>query len=95
MGRVECISIPGLELLFFSGDHGPPHFHVLRKGAWEIRVFFLNCTWETMIYDVKWLKRSVGPSRKIKKRILEQVMENQIELAVEWESKVLGTSSDD
>ncbi|MBA2663238.1 MAG: DUF4160 domain-containing protein [Bradymonadaceae bacterium] len=38
MGKVDSFAIPGLELLFYSSDHPPPHFHVRKPGEWEIRV---------------------------------------------------------
>ncbi len=95
MGRVECINIPGLELLFYSGDHGPPHFHAKRKGEWEIRVFFLWSTNVEMKYNVKWPKGSAGPSSRVVRLLHRQVMMNQIQLTGEWKCKVLGVSPND
>ena len=44
MGKVEAFTLEGLELWFNSSDHLPPHVHIKRRGKWEIRVFFLDCT---------------------------------------------------
>ena len=54
MGRVDAFAIGGLDLWFNSHDHGPPHFHVRRPGEWEIRVYFLDCTEEVLVFDQKW-----------------------------------------
>jgi len=43
MGKVEAFRLDGLELLFYSNDHRPPHIHVLKRGAWEIRVESVMC----------------------------------------------------
>ena len=37
MGKVEAFTLQGLHTWFNSSDHLPPHIHVKRRGAWEIR----------------------------------------------------------
>ena len=41
MPLVRAFDLPGLKAWFWSCDHEPPHFHVLRSGEWEVRVYFL------------------------------------------------------
>jgi hypothetical protein len=38
MARLAAFTIPGLECYIPSGDHLPPHIHVRKPGAWEIKV---------------------------------------------------------
>ena len=42
MPKVDAFSLPGLEVLFYSGDHLPPHIHVRKTGKWEIRLYFIS-----------------------------------------------------
>ena len=44
MGTVEAFTLDGLKLWINSSDHLPPHMHASRRGQWEIRIFFLECT---------------------------------------------------
>ena len=57
MGRVESVATEGLELWFNSSDHLPQHFHLKRRGEWEIRVYFLLCTDGDLVFDRKWGKK--------------------------------------
>ena len=84
VGRVEAISLDGLELWFNSSDHLPEHIDVGRRGAWEIRVCFLLCTEQKLEFDRKWGKGSTA----IKGNILKSVLEHRAALLVEWERKV-------
>ena len=87
MGQVECISVPGLRLWFNSLDHGPPHFHALRPGEWEIRVFFRTSTDECLCYELKWRKRRAPTAGQLDQlRVL--VARNRAALYEEWERKV-------
>src|SRR5688572_13183179 len=38
VAKVEAFQVAGLELFFPSDDHPPPHFHVRKPGAWEIKL---------------------------------------------------------
>ena len=42
MGKVDCLSIDGVECWFWSQDHRPPHFHAKKPGEWHFRVWFLR-----------------------------------------------------
>ena len=42
MPRVDCLGIEGVEAVFYSRDHRPPHFHVIKRGQWEARIYFLE-----------------------------------------------------
>jgi len=85
LGRVDCIAVEGLRLWFNSNDHLPPHFHVTKSGEWEIRVYFLRCTRQSLSFDQKWGKQ---PSRRLLTTILELVLHNRVTLLEEWEVKV-------
>ena len=41
LATVTAFQISGLKIWFWSNDHEPPHFHVKRRGEWEVKVFFL------------------------------------------------------
>jgi hypothetical protein len=85
LGRVECIAIDGLDLWFNSHDHPPPHFHVGRTAAYELRVYFLLCTDTHLDFDLKW---GSGPSTKVLKELRELAVQNRVALLEEWERKV-------
>ena len=85
MGKVEAFAIDGLDVWFNSSDHLPEHLHVKRRGAWEIRVYFLLCTEGRLEFDCKWGK---SPSASIKTKILKAVLEHRAALLIEWEKKV-------
>ena len=85
VGKVSCFAIAGLELWFNSNDHLPHHFHVSRVGEWEIRVYFLEVTEDTLSYDVKW---GPIPSRRVRDSIRNLVVQHRESLLLEWEEKV-------
>ena len=86
MGRVEAFTLEGLNLWINSSDHLPPHLHVGRRGQWEIRVFFLECTHGNLVDERKWGRR--GPSATDRAAILRAVLEHRVALLEEWERKV-------
>ena len=90
MGRVDAVVLEGLDLWFNSSDHLPPHFHAKRRGEWEIRVYFLLCTDDELVFDVKWVKKD--PSAKVLARIRRVVGGHRAELLREWEQKVCRTT---
>jgi hypothetical protein len=57
VGKVDAVVLEGLDLWFNSSDHRPPHLHARRRGEWEIRVYFLLCTDDELVFDCKWAKR--------------------------------------
>jgi hypothetical protein len=86
LGQVEAFTIQGLQLWFNSSDHLPQHLHVKRRGEWEIRVFFLECTEGQLAYEHKWGRKQ--PSARDRAVILAAVLEHQVALLKEWEGKV-------
>lgn len=85
MGKVEAFRLDGLELLFYSNDHRPPHIHVLKRGAWEIRVYVLATTREHLSFDLKW---GATPSGRDQRRLRLAVDGHRQDLLAEWEAKV-------
>ena len=85
MGRVDAFGLDGLELLFYSNDHRPPHLHVIRRGHWEIRVWLLTTTAKELSFERKW---GAAPSGADQKRIRAKVDECRVALLAEWEAKV-------
>lgn len=90
MGRVDVISVKGLDLWFNSSDHLPPHVHVGKAGQWEVRVYILETTRRRLAYDAKWPPGATVPA-KMAKALREKVAENRVALLAEWEAKVLVT----
>lgn len=83
MPKVESLTIPGLELLFHSDDHLPPHLHVRKPWEWEAKVYLLSLT-----YEVVWSGRNNAPSVRQMNTIIELVGQNLPGLLMEWEKKV-------
>ena len=88
MGKVESFVCPGLHLWFNSSDHIPPHFHVVKTGEWEVRVYFLLCTEGHLEFQVKWPRSFVEPSRRERSCLLENTLKYRSSLMEEWEAKV-------
>lgn len=88
MGRVDCIAVDGLELWFNSNDHRPPHFHALRPGEYELRIYFLQCTTVHLAYDVRWTKTRKKASARVRETLRELAVKNRVALLSEWETKV-------
>jgi hypothetical protein len=88
LGKVDCFEIPNLESFFYSSDHPPPHFHVVKPDAWEIRVRFLECTAKYLAYEVKWPRGGKGPNALEARIILGRVLAHRAELLSEWDRKV-------
>jgi hypothetical protein len=86
MAKLECFTIGGIELWFYSNDHLPPHFHAKRKGQWEVRVNFLEST-PARMFSVVWAKDK-GVPRADTKLIEALVAAHRAELLKEWEEKV-------
>jgi hypothetical protein len=86
MAKLDCFTIGGIELWFFSNDHLPPHFHAKRKGQWEVRVYFLESRMSEM-FDVVWLKGKEVP--RVDMKLLEEMVTTyRVEILEEWEGKV-------
>ena len=88
MGDVDAFSIPGLKCYFSSNDHPPPHFEVLKRGHWVIRVYFLRSgkvrglNW---VYKNRWRGNPTGAEEAA---ILEMVLAHRRGLLREWNEKV-------
>jgi hypothetical protein len=80
MAKVKCFEIPGLYCWFWSDDHDPPHFHVKRRGEWELKVSFLEGPDTT--FELKW---GDPPKSKVLKTIAERAVANRESLLLEWE----------
>ena len=81
---MRCLSLPGIECVFHSLDHGPPHFHAIRRGEWECRVFF--GVGRTEMLEVKWQKGRMRARHA--RAVLEAAERHRAELLVEWEESV-------
>jgi hypothetical protein len=85
LGKVDAFTLEGMHAWFNSSDHTPPHIHVKRRGEWEIRVFFLECTVHDLASNIVW---GNGPSATHRSEIRSAVLQYRIELLREWEAKV-------
>lgn len=65
----------------------PPHFHVEKRGEWEIRVYYLECTGTHLEFEMKYPKRGIILARD-RDAIIAQVTAHQADLMKEWTSKV-------
>lgn len=88
MGRVDCCSIEGYELVFHSNDHLPPHVHVRKSGTWEIRVNLMLSTEKELVFTLVWPRVGRGPSGRDQRLIRALVVEYRAELLGEWDRKV-------
>jgi hypothetical protein len=92
MVRVAAFTVQGLDIFFHTSDHDPPHFHVLRSGQWEIRVFIDSSSEEGLAYNIKFPTRLPKTGRtlsaKLERTLLEHVLKNRVELLEEWQLKV-------
>ena len=94
MGKLDCLSIQGLELFFYSNDHLPPHFHVKKVGEREIRVNIDTSTEAngidfSYVFPKQQRKNFRGISGQQQRQIAKLVVEHRLELLEEWNSKVL------
>ncbi|XZE19826.1 DUF4160 domain-containing protein [Pirellulaceae bacterium SH449] len=76
---MTAFKIPGLKIWFYSNDHEPPHFHVKRRGEWEVKVHFLLAP-EEMIDAVFG-----QPGSGFVKQITRLTEEHRMELLEEWQ----------
>ena len=83
MGKLVSFTMPGYEIWFWSDDHDPPHFHVKRRGEWELKVSFLKSRDE--MFELKWAKKT--PKASVLKEIFEKVKENRELLLLECTSE--------
>jgi hypothetical protein len=81
--KVACFEIAGLTCWFWSSDHDPPHFHVKRKGEWELKVKFTEGA--ARMFEPVW---GDAPKAKVLREIAKNVNERRLQLLAEWEAKV-------
>ena len=84
MPVVECFALEGVTLVFFSADHRPPHFHAIRTGEWEYRVFFLER--RAAMLEAKWEGKAMPGN--LRRRLLDLATEHRAALLEEFERKV-------
>jgi hypothetical protein len=84
MPKVVAFEIPGLSCWFWSDDHDPPHFHVKKKGKWEMRVKFLLTDHD--MFELVWGDK---PSGKELRHLRTVVTANLTQLLAEWEENVI------
>ena len=79
MASVSAFAISGLKIWFWSNDHEPPHFHVKKRGEWEIKVAFLEDA--PQMIEVVFGK----PTAKVVKEIKELAAQHRLELLEQWQ----------
>ena len=87
MPRVRCVSQVGVELIFYSNDHNPPHFHAVKRDHWHYRVCFL-------LPEAEMLQKKSGPRSmpgNTRRQLLARAAALRPQLHKEWEA----TRSDD
>lgn len=75
--------MPGVRMIFYSGDHDPPHFHASRPGDWSAKVHFLEDR-ARMFRDIRPKNATINPPDR--RAIIEGVEEHREELLKEWEA---------
>ncbi|RDV37718.1 DUF4160 domain-containing protein [Bradymonadaceae bacterium TMQ3] len=89
MGKVRAIQVAEVELLFYSNDHPPPHFHVRKAGEWEIRVYVLTSNRvDGLDYEWVWPRGSTHINGRLIRALLREIEAHRAELLAEWEVKV-------
>jgi hypothetical protein len=86
MVKVACIALEGHDLMFYSNDHAPPHFHVrARDGSWEIRVMIETTTTARLDCSVKFARARHGvPPVAVGKALRRLVVAHRELLLAEW-----------
>lgn len=82
MPRVRCISLAGVDLVFFSNDHDPPHLHAVKRDHWHYRAYIL-------VAEDRMLEKKSGPramSGGMRKVLCSLVALHRMELLEEWEA---------
>lgn len=89
MPLVTCFRLNGLQLMFYSSDHTPPHFHAEMPGEWNIRVYIETTTAEQLHYEAKW---PTNPAPRLGAKLLKTLAtltaQHREALLQEWEAKV-------
>ncbi len=64
----------------FRNDHEPPHFHVKRRGEWEVKVFFLLAP-----DDMIEILGNGRPSKRELKALTGLAEKHRLELLEQWQ----------
>ena len=86
MGKVDCFTLDGINMWFWSKDHNPPHFHAEKPGKWEVKVKFLEST-KYGLFEVEWSEAKSIPKSDLK-QLSKMVVMHRDNLLMEWEAKV-------
>ena len=81
MPKVRSFSIHGVECIFHTNDHDPPHFHAIKGDDWEFRVWFLRGDKTMLEYD--WHRRKA--SAKDQKGLITNAKLHRSGLFAEWQ----------
>ena len=84
MSKIECFSLDGIECVFYSNDHGDPHFHAIKADCWEVRVFFLRVRDQMIEEKRAWKRRGATDLNALK----DLAVSHRADLLDEWQSKV-------
>jgi hypothetical protein len=84
--KVACFEVAGVNLRFYSNDHEPPHFHAVKPGEWEVRVFFTKPPGEMI--SIEYSKKKNRPTKKDLAEIVKKTQEHQFELYEQWQATV-------
>lgn len=91
MARLKAFELSGFDLWFNSDDHLPPHFHVEKPGAWELKVHFL--TDRSEMFEIVWPKHARNKAGKPKMvelhKIADLVEQRRAELLDQWQHDVV------
>lgn len=81
MATVQAFQMPGLTIWFWSNDHEPPHFHVKRRGEWEVKVSFLLDRSEMI--EIVWSEKL--PSKRVLKDLTSVAEMHRVALLKQWQ----------
>lgn len=88
MSQLEAFEIPGLVIVFYSNDHAPPHFHVKRRGEWELRVFFLECTATHLESEAVFSKKGKAINPTQRKDLCRLIQRHRRAVLRQWQRAV-------
>jgi hypothetical protein len=86
VGKLECLSFPGWDAWINSDDHDPPHFHLEKRGEWQVKVLFMRSPPE---FEFVYPRNKRGLSGKDRKLVSRAVEQHRAELFREWRDKAL------
>ncbi len=78
MALVTAFQIDGLKIWFWSNDHEPPHFHVMRRANWEVKVSFMLDP--AKMIEIQW----GSPSQSELKALIRLAEKHRLDLLEQW-----------